>query len=422
MTEYTGCWRGYRKECRLFISVQTVLEHGEGDEVLYHKKSIAVLLMLTVFSLSACGGDGGLLTDTAGGKKQELPKEEYLKQDIVPQETTDLYQTYILSKGTYTEKIKEKKLGIWTGNLPVVRYDLKGITGKFGGYTLDPYFQVNKGDAIATVFIDADRSEVQKAQITVQRLEERYRQAEVQTEEDLQEILEEKALIYNDYKRWIMDVRYRQRQQDWELEKYNYENRIQDAREELQKLTALHNQYTICAPADGVVAYGYAEHFRKNVGMTSVMEVETGKELKEGDPICMIMTENPVFQYSRKIIPFGMEKELSSGGEVISARVVSAGPDALYGNLDLGVSVLRVDNNTTHSAAMEALLMDGTVSTVENVILVPGAAVTVEEQNYYVTVLKEDGSLQKTQFLPGGNSEGTYWVLEGLSEGMQIVY
>lgn len=389
---------------------------------MYHKKSIAVLLMLAVFSLSACGAEEGLLTDTAGGKKQELPKEEYLKQDIVPQEKSDLYQTYILSKGTFTEKLKEKKLGIWTRNLPVVRYDLKGITGKFGGYTLDSYIQVKKGDAIATVFIDAQRSAVQKAQITLQRLEERYRQGEVQTEEDLQEILEEKALIYNDYKRWIMDVRYRQRQQDWEFEKYNYENRIQDAREELQKLTALQNQYTIHSPADGMVAYGYDEYFRKDVGMISVTEVETGKELKEGDPICMIVTENPIFQYSQEIIPFGMEKELSSGGEVISARVVSAGPDALYGNLDLGLSVLRVDNNTTHNAAIVGLLLDDTTAAVENVILVPGAAVTVEEQKYYVTVLKEDGSLQKTQFLPGGNSGGTYWVLEGLSEGMQIVY
>ena len=47
---------------------------------------------------------------------------------------------------------------------------------------------------------------------------------------------------------------------------------------------------------------------------------------------------------------------------------------------------------------------------------------TKEEDNCYVTVLKQDGRLQKTKFIPGGQNITDYWVLDGLEEGMQIVY
>ena len=57
----------------------------------------------------------------------------------------------------------------------------------------------------------------------------------------------------------------------------------------------------------------------------------------------------------------------------------------------------------------------------ENVLLVPAEAVTIDKRKYYVTVLGEGGSMTKTQFIPGGGNDEYYWVFDGLQEGTRIV-
>ena len=57
----------------------------------------------------------------------------------------------------------------------------------------------------------------------------------------------------------------------------------------------------------------------------------------------------------------------------------------------------------------------------ENVILIPKTAVTVDGDECFVTVLQEDGSLLKTEFIPGGSNAEYYWVFDGLNEGMNII-
>lgn len=58
----------------------------------------------------------------------------------------------------------------------------------------------------------------------------------------------------------------------------------------------------------------------------------------------------------------------------------------------------------------------------ENVILVPSAAVSVIDSNTYVNVKNKDGSITTVSFLGGGCSKEYYWVIDGLSEGMEICW
>ena len=58
----------------------------------------------------------------------------------------------------------------------------------------------------------------------------------------------------------------------------------------------------------------------------------------------------------------------------------------------------------------------------KNVLIVPKSAVTVKDKSAYVTVVKEDGSVEQVSFIPGGSDTNYYWIAEGLEEGMTVCW
>ena len=61
-----------------------------------------------------------------------------------------------------------------------------------------------------------------------------------------------------------------------------------------------------------------------------------------------------------------------------------------------------------------------TIRSMENVLIVPKRAVTLSAGNTYVKVRLESGEIQYRSFIAGGSDDSNYWVVEGLTEGMEI--
>lgn len=384
-----------------------------------NKRITAMLLGLAMtISLAGCESSGTLVTDTGSGKKQDIELEDYLKTDVLEQEeqTVDsLYTVLTLEKGTFEEEALKQILKRSYLNVPTIRLSMEGLTASFGEYVADYMQYVEEGDVIATVYTDIDEIAVEEARIKLQRLQERYQEAETQMQEDLEDITEQRGLIYNDYKRAVQDIRYSQRQLDWEYTKYSYESQIEEAKEELEKLTQIGAVYEVKAETAGYVYY--------------TTKYSAGKELKDGDYICHIMNSNVVYAATASQADqfhYGMQVIFDNRNGLTPAAVVNGGSWALYGNLDTEQVIFRLnfeqDVAELDKTGLNNLVLKGNLKTVENVIIIPKAAVTVENDEYFVTVLKEDGTLLKTEFIPGGSNVESYWVLAGLTEGMKIVY
>lgn len=384
------------------------------------KRIVAVLLGLAMTTfLSGCELSEKLVTDTGSGKNQDIIREDYLKTDVLDQQEAqtveNLYQVITLSKGTFEEEALKQILKRSYINVPTVELSMEGMKAYFGEYLAEHMDQVEVGDVIATVYTEVDEIAIEEAKVRLQRLEERYQAAEEQMKEDLETNRDERALIYNDYKRWIMDIRYRQRELDWEYEKYNYERQIEDAKEELEKLTRVGDIYEVRADIAGYVNYQ--------------TKYPAGKELKDGDYICHIMNSSEVYAVTDEQADrfhYGMEVAFDNRNGMTPGKVVNGGSWILYGNLDTDKTIFKLefeeDVSQLDKTGLNNLVLKGNLKTMENVIVIPKKAVTVEEDEYFVTVLKEDGTLLKTEFIPGGSNVENYWVLEGLSEGMKIVY
>lgn len=383
------------------------------------KKITAALMGLTMtISLGGCGLAETLVTDTGSGKKQEIAREDYLKLDVLEQEeqtVEDIYQIITLTKSTFEEEALNQILRRSYINVPTVRFELDGIPARLGEYVAEYLQYVEEGDVIATAYTEVDEIALNEAKVKLQRLQERRQAAQEQAEEDLAKLEEEGKTIYDDYDEDIHRIKITQRQQDWENTKYNYDRQIEDAREALNKLTQVGKVYEIKAPVSGHVFYS-----RKYVA---------GDELKEGDYICHIMSSNVVYtstEQQAEYFYYGMDVTFDNRNGLTPATVVNGGSWILYGNLDTKETIFKLefdkDISELDQTGLNNLVLKASLKTVENVIVIPKKAVTVEEEQYFVTVLKEDGTLLKTEFLPGGSDVENYWVLEGLTEGMQIVY
>lgn len=382
-------------------------------------KSFVLAGIALTFTLSACGSSEKLMTDTGSASQKEISKEEYLNPDAVNQadsaNSNGNYTVYTLEKGTFEEGALKQTLDRAYINVPTVELEIEEGTILFGEYANDMFDYVESGETIATVQTEVDELTIEEAELKLKRLQERYVRDEAKLAEDLEELRVDRTMIYNDYERFVVDVQCEQLKLDWEKAKRNYEQQIKTATENLANLKAAQNLTEIVADESGYVIYS--------------TRYSAGSELEDGDYMCHILTSDDYYvQTSNQAdnYAYGMKMEFRTMEKEVQGTVISGGSTALYGNLDTGKATFTVDFGedapTTGRMQSSSLVMEGNLKTVNNVITIPKQAVTEDGDNYYVTVLKEDGSLLKTEFIPGGENTECYWVYEGLEEGMQIVY
>ena len=384
-----------------------------------NKKMTAALLgIAATMSLTACGSPASLVTDTGSGKQQEIPIEEYLDKNALnteQQKVNDIYQIITLEKGSFAEPALRQVLRRSYINVPTVQLSMEGFRGTFGAYEAEYMDYVEVGDVIATIYTDVDEIAVEEVKLRLQRLKERYQAAEGKVAEDLQELTEKGYSITEKYEYEAHCIRVEQRQLDWEYEKANYLEQMEDAEKELKQLTQVGSLYEVKAPMAGVIFYN--QRYR------------AGQEIADGDYICHIMNSNEVYTTTNsqaEYFRFGMNLSFENSYGKATSTVVNGGPWLLYGNLDTGSAIFRLemeqDISKLNPAALNNLTLSGNLTDMDDVIVIPKGAVTEEDEQYYVTVLLEDGTLRKTEFIPGGENTESYWVLQGLTEGMQIVY
>ncbi len=56
----------------------------------------------------------------------------------------------------------------------------------------------------------------------------------------------------------------------------------------------------------------------------------------------------------------------------------------------------------------------------DHVLVVPRSAVREINGRPYVNVVESDGSIVRRSFIAGGYDKSNYWVVEGLTEGMEL--
>lgn len=377
-----------------------------------NKKTTIVLALILVLLCTACG------TSDSAAASGEIAKENYLNVGALNQQGGQLeagqYQVYTLEKGTFVEEALGQTLERAYINAAIAYVELPCEKARFGEYAASYFVYVEKGDLLATFYADVDQVALEQAELELQRLEERYAQAELDHTEKAEELRVKQITEPNGYEKEIIGISREQEELNWEKTKNDYERSIKNVKETIKELEETGNVIEVYSPAEGLAipTKGYAP----------------GMEVKDGDYLCHIIPVDEYYVSTDKrtdLYNFGMEMTFKTRAGATTGTVISADSKVLYGNLDDHEVVFAIATSDTISQddlnASRSLAFEGNAKVVENVILIPKAAVTVENDECFVTVLQEDGSLLKTEFIAGGSNAEYYWVFDGLSEGMKII-
>lgn len=265
----------------------------------------------------------------------------------------------------------------------------------FVEYAVALYEYVEEGDVIAEVRVQEDEVALERNRVKLARLEERLANLEQKGEEgqekviaqrreeidELRELIEEMTADYN-----TTQIRARQGGLVISLTEYEPEDII-EAKGQLAKIAEEENCYVILENSKQLLQYGN--------------RVEISYQDKEGA--------------SRKTE--GMVASLSRGG-VVGNGFQTENSWILIPPEDIGnmVTVVPAGNGyvTRVSFSVEA-----DVRQMNQVLLVPREAVWEVGNQRYVLVAGEEGAVARS-FIAGGYDASHYWVVDGLTEGMEL--
>jgi len=257
------------------------------------------------------------------------------------------------------------------------------------------YQQVKRGEVLARVRVVPDQLEMDRNERRLQREQERLADLRAAGEEENKKAIETKL------------------------------ETIAELEELIGKMRENFAVKEIKSPIDGIVtgmaSYDQEELIQKKASLFVVSD----------DKLSYIAIED-----ENGVLAYGNEAEIeytgSDGQQHVSVgRVVTLNKMAVSKNLVTGVALISVPVEDIGELAGSSQDEDGwwnrtwydvsvDIRRMNNVLLVPKKAVIEKNGVTYVRVLQEGGEARLQSFIAGGSDSTNYWVVEGLTEGMEI--
>lgn len=385
----------------------------------YKKKRIGMLLLpALVLGLGGCAS-GGIFTDAGTDLTEKRDVSQYLDLSALELQSTasedgswNGYEVYTLEYGTFSSphngikaeltriEATQVKAEFEAGSMQLV--EMYAIKGEY----------VEKGDVLASVLVETSDLDLEELKLKLKRTEEAY-EKETTAYLKKQEEATAKISVY-ELPAKIDRIKIAQAEIDFERAKENYEKQIESLQKQIRELERIASTREILAPESGF--------------LLNVNNMRRGTELKNGDVICWISAADNIFLEIPDDIwryGYGKELELTAGGwggtDIYTVKVVSASGKVLKDNWEIQTAMVDGDYHIEDLMGKAPYVLTTERNVMRNVLLIPFNAVTKTDGRYYVTVLHDDNTLEKRQFLPGGQNADYYWVFDGLEEGTKII-
>lgn len=257
------------------------------------------------------------------------------------------------------------------------------------------YQHVEKGDVIATVRVASDEIGLQRLTLQLQRQLERVQDLVEQGEEKNKKAIE------------------------------NRQKEILKLQEQIAELMQDYQTTAIRASQSGIVIW------MADLETEDILQPESYLVEIADENTCYVILENEggVLSYGDQVRVSYLDREeqqKETTGMVanLNGRAVSRFlqqeyafillPPELIGDMSVGTAGWGGWwNRATFGVEADLREMD-------NVLIVPRRAVRESEGHTYVNVVEPDGSIVRRSFIAGGFDKSNYWVVEGLTEGMEL--
>lgn len=269
----------------------------------------------------------------------------------------------------------------------------------FGEMLVSQYQHVEKGDVIATVHVQMDELELKRQETKLARLEERLQDYREQNAGDTSE-----AVLENIASR---------------------QEAIDEVKELIADMKADGATTEIKADRTGIIIWT-ANHEAEDILYANENLLQVADE-----DTCYVILEN-----TNQLLNYGNEvsigyEDREGNAKTASGTVASVAAAGLSSALGAEYSMILLPPEVISDMAVATqgyygwwnrnrYTVTAVIREMNNVLVVPRSAVTEIAGNTYVYVIDENGNVTAKSFVAGGFDSSNYWVIEGLSEGMNV--
>lgn len=262
------------------------------------------------------------------------------------------------------------------------------------------YQQVKKGDVLATVWVEPDDAEIGRNEQRLLRQRERLEDLKKEGIEGNEKTIEQMEESIRELEELITDMK-------------------ADAR--ITEITA---------PRNGIImSYGaYGTRWPEEGALLG-----SGTALFElaDEGMCYVVVEDPNGQLTYGNVAQVSYTDWQGNQSQITGNVVTLNKMSVSGSLISNEALIRIAPEDIGKVAGSRESWSGywsrssfrvttSIRNMDNVLLVPRGAVTESGGRTYVKVRLESGEIQYRSFIAGGYDASNYWVVEGLTEGMEL--
>ena len=383
---------------------------------------LAVFLLIGILSGCRAGTDSSVQTTqeaSAQAGQDTVVVSDYLNENALnagPENQLSSYQIEEAIKGTFRiTKDANAEFYVQDSVAAYAQYDygtmifdeLVSSTGKY----------VEAGDVIAKVHIDVKESDLTQVRLSLQRMQERLEDDRARYEKEDRE-LEIDAYEIEDFQG--KGIALRQLEESKEFHKQDIENRartIENTKEQLAKMETSAALTEIKAPISGYIRdVGVLVKGRVIPNETMVAVLEPQKS-----DIVWVNNSGNEFRYGKEVTVTcaNTTEEETFTGVVITPSLMSVAQQATDRK-----ACIKLDEECVkylETAMVNTIKAKVNVVEQKDAIMVKIGALEMDDEDFYATVIQENGSFLKKKVIVGGVSAEYFWVLEGLKENDRVV-
>ncbi len=331
-----------------------------------------------------------------------------ISQEMISTETVNYSKTAEVQLGDYRRDYNASASEYYPYTLTLAP---EVTNASFLKYHVARSQQVKKGDVLATFQLDVDEAAITSARLSLESTRKAYETGVEEREEALDELIQASMGLQDSYERELAELSVRRERTALEIYIYQQECQIENLERALRELEEENSQSHLVAPFDGVItAITYkreGEKVYKNEGLVTLY--------REDGLLVKIRNDQMYFRY-------GMPVTVTSGNKnekkVYQGTVVAA-DNLLPQSRRQGIAYIRIDGLDPEDRLVR-LTVTGTSESLDDVLLIPRRAATMEGGNYYVERLV-NGAIQKRFINVGLNTMSDMWVVQGLEAGETVV-
>ena len=319
------------------------------------------------------------------------------------------YKTYTVETGVYERSYSASGATYYpyTYNLC---FETEGA--KFKEYTVKRNDTVKKGDVLALFTLDTDEVALSTQRLSLTRAHEALTEQRDTYQEEIDAIYESLLSTNDRYERDMLKLRIAYAEVSLEKYVYEQEQKIAGLEETIAELEEKNENNVLVAPADGVI--------------TNLTYIREGDRVSTTTPLITLYREEGMLirvDNASNYLRYGMKVNVEVGAAknrmTLTGTVVGA--DTLVpSSRRTNHAFIQLDPYDEDSVRMLNPVAKAPTICVDNVIVVPRSAVTLEGGKYYVTKYV-DGTLQKRYVQYVTNTPTVTWLLQGLDAGETII-